>query len=102
MVEARMDGSGAAPPRVGVTRIATSSQEECCAWLEAAGLTVRQNKMAQGPYAAKFDLFSLSPDLQFSLSSWGGHHHAGRATAGHIHVLRSLSKPEGLHFNSRR
>jgi hypothetical protein len=101
MVEARMDGrSGTAPAPVGVMRIATSSQEECCAWLETAGLTVRHNKIAQGPYTAEFDLFSLSRELQFSLSSYGAAITTqGAPPQGKYSFAVPLSKPDGLLFN---
>jgi AraC family ethanolamine operon transcriptional activator len=101
MVEARMDRrSGAAPPPVGVMRIATSSLEECSAWLETAGLTVRHNQIAQGPYAAEFDLFSLSRELQFSLSSYGAAITTqGASPRGRYSFSVPLSQPAGLHFN---
>ena len=96
------DRSAAPPPPVSVMRIATSSQEECSAWLEAAGLTVRHNKIAPGPYTAEFDLFSLSPELQFSLSSYGAAITTqGAPPQGKYTFSIPLSHPEGVRFNQQ-
>src|SRR5262245_14012301 len=59
-VQSRARGGATAAVPVLIQRLATSHQEKCVAWLEAAGLTVRHNQMSHGPYAAHFDLESLS------------------------------------------
>jgi AraC family ethanolamine operon transcriptional activator len=88
---------------VKVERLATTSQEELAAWLESAGLSVRQSRMSQGPFAARFDLVSVaSSELRFSISSYGAATITrGEPPRGMYTFSFPLSDPEGLYFNQQ-
>jgi AraC-like DNA-binding protein len=89
-----------AASQVHVERMATASQEELAAWLESAGLSVQQRRMSRGPYAAKFDLVSVTPELRFSFSSYGAATITrGAPSRGVCSLSFPISNPEGVYFN---
>src|SRR5262245_56424391 len=98
MRESGVERSGATSP--SATRIATTSQDECSAWLEAAGFTGRHDQVARGRYAAEFELVTLSPDLRFSRSAYSTAVTTHGAPPRGVYAFAvPASDPAGLYFN---
>jgi AraC-like DNA-binding protein len=93
---------GPAAPGVLAARLTTTSQDECLAWLQAAGLHVRHNQVARGPYVAEFELVTLSRELRFSQSYYGAAIATRGAPPPGVYTF-SLSDavPPGLYFNQQ-
>lgn len=92
-----------AAPAVVAERITTTSQDECLAWLHAAGLHVTCNQMSPDPYVAEFELVTLSNALRFSHSCYGAAVTTRGAPPRGAYTF-SLSNAEsgGLYFNQQR
>jgi AraC family ethanolamine operon transcriptional activator len=91
-----------AEPSVRSTRITTTSQDECLAWLQAAGLHVRQNQISRGPYVAEFELVTLSNGLRFSHSCYSAAMATrGAPPRGAYTFSLSDAVPEGVYFNQQ-
>jgi AraC family ethanolamine operon transcriptional activator len=94
--------TGSSALSVRAERIITTSQEECIAWLNSAGLDVRHSQISSGSYVAKFELTTLSKELRFSHSVFGAALAMRGAPPGGVYTFSlSDSAPNGLYFNQQ-
>jgi AraC family ethanolamine operon transcriptional activator len=85
-----------------VQHIATTSLEECDAWVRARGLQVRHDQMSQGAFAAEITRVTISPAFAFSTTRYAtATTSQGEVAAGAYVLSLPASNPKGAYLNHR-